>query len=209
NFSSSLFPPDLFYIGDCWPKASVNMVSKKVTQMHFSQEGGRITGFTWDCDSGTGKLYFERSAAAELQGLAKPISPLLRLPGELRNKIYGYLFIDEVLELGAHGDGIQFIHRREDLASGQTVHTLASVCQQLHQETHGLPLTTARLVTTRRDFLKLLDRKDDLINCRMRQVRIVSGFENLVKSRNIASMSPIIDFCREHPHVEVRITIGD
>lgn len=71
--------------------------------MWFNQKDGIITDFQWDSKRGR-NLKFERSTATHLVKLAEPESPLLWLPPELRNKIYGFLYEDENIHLVDYGN---------------------------------------------------------------------------------------------------------
>ncbi|KAG8529958.1 uncharacterized protein KY384_005439 [Bacidia gigantensis] len=70
----------------------------------------------------------------------KGILPFLRLPSEIRDKIYGYAFLQEGL-------------RRNNPYHRGSIHTsLLSTCRQVYKEAGHLPLTINRLCFTRPDF---------------------------------------------------------
>ncbi|KAF3001553.1 hypothetical protein E8E13_009730 [Curvularia kusanoi] len=71
-------------------------------------------------------------------------SPLLRLPGELRNKIYGYFFSDYDIHMECEGfsfvGGSEFPHLR-----GNQLVAMSAVCRQLHDETALLPFRLCKV----------------------------------------------------------------
>jgi hypothetical protein len=214
NLRSSLFPDDMFPIGQCFPKADTNGSAESVSSMNFTQEGGSIVGFEWSSKRGR-DLVFERSKDKSLIKLAEPESPFVRLPGELRNKIYNYLYEDEEIQLVHYGDKTRFAtcgDRTQGPKDEKDVRldSIKDVCKQLYQETKGIFLPKARITTSRGVFAKFIQRKDTLLHGRLRHVNIVNGFKELLRRRNVAEvLFPIMDFCKSNPRVSVRIFLDD
>jgi hypothetical protein len=101
DFKCEDFLPGLFLIGDCYPKADVNGKSEEgITHIDFTQANGSITGFIWTFKRGK-NILFERITNAPLLKLAEPESAFLRLPGELRNKVFNYIFEDQTIKLSS------------------------------------------------------------------------------------------------------------
>ncbi|CAG5173592.1 uncharacterized protein ALTATR162_LOCUS7655 [Alternaria atra] len=88
----------MFPISHYFPKADINGKTEGVSSIDFTQEGGSITEFEWSFKRGR-DLVFERSKANDLIKLYEPESSFLRLPGEIRNKIYNYLYEDKEIKL--------------------------------------------------------------------------------------------------------------
>jgi hypothetical protein len=61
-------------------------------------------------------------------------SPLLHLPGEIRNLIWEYASSGADIDLHNHADGKISVHNHDDLAAFH----LPQVCRQTHSETHTL-----------------------------------------------------------------------
>lgn len=72
----------------------------------------------------------------------KALSPLLRLPGELRNRIYFYVFAEEQFRLAKYGFNTHmfpYINRRENMEPHPYRLGLLSVCRQIYAEVALLP----------------------------------------------------------------------
>ena len=216
NFASSLFPKNMFPTGTCFPKADIDGKAAPVSSMDFTQKDGVIQGFKWSSKRGR-NLVFERSEVSTLVKLAEPDSPLLRLPGELRNKIYSYLYEDKEIKLIHYGDKTRFATSGEkEKAKGHEyknavrLDAIKDTCKQLYQETKGIYLPKAHITTIRKVFAKFIERKDPLLHGRTRNVTIIKGFDGLLRRRNVALvLFPIIDFCKANPQVSVRIWLDD
>jgi hypothetical protein len=86
-------------------------------------------------------------------------SPLLRLPGELRNLIYFHLFITEAFKLERHGFNTQnfpYINRHRHREPTSHRLALLSVCRQTYAEAALLPFTLSTIEITNIETLEEL-----------------------------------------------------
>jgi hypothetical protein len=212
NYRSSLFPADLFPIAQCWPQPNVEGRADSMSFMYFKRSSDEevtqgkaiISGFEWK------DKHFESFTQGPLRNLANPVAPLLRLPMELRSKIYGYLFENKDVALVSYGNSARFSTRDGNLPAPVRLDGIKDVCRQLFQETKGIYLAHARISTNRPNFMKLIRRTDALLHGRMQNVNIKSGFEHFIRNRDVADrLFPIIDFCLQYPHINVRLIVED
>lgn len=203
---------NLFDAATCWPMPGGSGASDRASNIHFEQDGGQITGFTWDDPQNTKigqKSTFTRTTDPTLASLAEPKAALLLLPAEIRNKIYGYIFNDERITVIAYGNKARLCVTENGKAS-RPKDAIVDVCRQLRQETKGIFLWNTQVSTDLDNFSRLINVNDPLVIGRLNRISILSGFRGLFKEQNFAEkIHPIIDFCFKHPHIEVRIRLGD
>ncbi|KAF2026031.1 hypothetical protein EK21DRAFT_27439, partial [Setomelanomma holmii] len=204
------FPVDLFPLAVCWPmrvSSSGNYNELSVSRdVRFVQEDGKIIGFAWKMDAKIGKLHFQRSMSEAVQQLCYQNVSLLRVPGEIRNKIYEYFFEERHLWIGGTATDVA-IKPVVNPGTINRTNRIQYVCRQLWQETRGLEMQDATLFGVQDSFSNLIELRDPLLSSRIRKVEL-SGFNRLVTKRNTDSLLfPIIDFCFAEPQANVRLEI--
>ncbi|KAH6883406.1 hypothetical protein BKA58DRAFT_36166 [Alternaria rosae] len=155
---------------------------------------------------------------------ANNASPLLRLPGELRNRIYTHaLQADDGLEFdeGVDGHTPRFLGRRLSNRDSQgDFNQLKWACRQLYQETLGLEIQVNRVHFVSRGQCvgpgKLL--VDFMRNCAaskrgwFRAIALSTAdldtmcrLDESLEPKNV--MIALAEFCRQHPHADIRYVV--
>jgi hypothetical protein len=148
-------------------------------------------------------------------------SPLLRLPGEIRNRIYEYVLSDAEVACRPHqmhhGFAVYRLHRfRDNVIARQEVNEMKYACRQLYHETWGLGLTWNPI--TFPNLPRELPSAsgvcaDFLSSCptshlaRLRAVHIwEKGFSSdEFHGFHLGSVATIAMFCASHRHMEVTL----
>lgn len=78
------------------------------------------------------RIFASRPCAAGSYGSHAASSPLLKLPGELRNRIYEFVFRGEVYDLAATGTSPLSTHNKDRLG-------LLRACRQIYAESKLFP----------------------------------------------------------------------
>ncbi|KAA8617223.1 hypothetical protein PtrSN002B_007022 [Pyrenophora tritici-repentis] len=183
-----------------------------MTWMSFDHTDGKITSFNWDAPDNPyvgSDVMFTRSEDKTWANVAAPTAPLLRLPTEIRHKIYEYLF--------PHPNISAVLSKKKVVckfsgAGGEEVHTDAinSVCRQLYQETAGFWLTQANVTMVRATLAQLIRGPDEIFLGRMREVTLITGFQRLMSKKDFdARLCPVLDLTKTFTQLRIKIKFDD
>ncbi|KAF2115336.1 hypothetical protein BDV96DRAFT_646345 [Lophiotrema nucula] len=144
------------------------------------------------------------------------VFPLLRLPGELRNRIYQFALFSP--------DGIQVAkysprdHDKRALLDGKTgveFNQLKYVCRQLYDETVGLEVKYTevifRFAEPDEQFCRFMKNCAPTKKGWFTQISLVELFPSFSETGccfNADAIASVVKFCRDHPHTKVRYCIA-
>ncbi|KAI2479318.1 hypothetical protein Ptr902_09529 [Pyrenophora tritici-repentis] len=162
-----------------------------MTWMSFDHTDGKITSFNWDAPDNPyvgSDVMFTRSEDKTWANVAAPTAPLLRLPTEIRHKIYEYLF--------PHPNISAVLSKKK------------VVCK--FSETAGFWLTQANVTMVRATLAQLIRGPDEIFLGRMREVTLITGFQRLMSKKDFdARLCPVLDLTKTFTQLRIKIKFDD
>ncbi|RMZ69626.1 hypothetical protein GMOD_00006459 [Pyrenophora seminiperda CCB06] len=168
------------------PRLAANMASRASAKEMSISESGMLRLFGWVGGYRMCAKILPVEIKLQLQ------SPLLRLPSELRNMVFEFVFVDNGNLHMLSNDPARDTRRLRRLLK---LNSLRNVCQQLRLETAGMDRNTF----TMHDFgvIRRLsvfgDNAKVVVSCTTWSVFITASFHNLIR------------LCREDPKAEVHV----